>query len=119
MPRLPGDPSVGRWLLFAVGFRLPAENREWVRHELTDAGWRGRTIRRLLVLMVPICIGLAFLPGPDWLRIAVPGFALIASEPREFTIINIVGSISIDDLPKLQSHLHLPKVADSQINLLM
>ena len=37
MRRLPGDPSVGRWLLFAVGFRLPPENREWVRHELTDA----------------------------------------------------------------------------------
>jgi hypothetical protein len=47
------------------------------------------------------------------------GFALIASEPREFTIINIVGSINIDDLPKLQSHLHLPKLADKQINLLM
>ena len=47
------------------------------------------------------------------------GFALIAREPREFTIINIVGSINIDDLPKLQSHFHLPKVADSQINLLM
>jgi len=47
------------------------------------------------------------------------GFALIAREPREFTIINIVGSINIEDLPKLQSHLHLPKVADSQINLLM
>ena len=47
------------------------------------------------------------------------GFALIAREPREFTIINIVGSINIDDLPKLQSHLHLPKLADSQINLLM
>ena len=47
------------------------------------------------------------------------GFALIASEPRQFTIINIVGSISVEDLPKLQSHLHLPKIADSQINLLM
>ncbi len=47
------------------------------------------------------------------------GFALIASEPREFTIINIVGSINIDDLPKLQSHLHLEKLADSHINLLM
>jgi hypothetical protein len=47
------------------------------------------------------------------------GFALISSEPREFTIINIVGSINIDDLPKLQSHLHLPKVAASQFNLLM
>src|SRR5277367_4370636 len=29
------------------------------------------------------------------------GFALIASQPREFTIINIVGSIAVDDLPKL------------------
>ncbi len=77
--RLPGDPSVWGWLLFAVGFRLPDANREWVRHELTDAGWRWRTIRRLLVLIVPICIVLAFLPGPAWLRVAVPGFALIAS----------------------------------------
>ena len=79
MRRLPGDPGIGRWLLFAIGFRLPDRNREWVRHELTDAGWRGRTIRRLLVLMVPICVALAFLPGPPWLRIAVPAFALLAS----------------------------------------
>jgi hypothetical protein len=71
MPRLPGDPSIWGWLLFSVGFRLPPRNREWVRHELIDAGWRGRTIRRLLVLMVPICIALAFLPGPVWLRVAV------------------------------------------------
>ena len=79
MPRLPGDPSVVRWLLFAVGFRLPQENREWVHHELIDAGWRGRTVRRLFVLLVPICVGLSFLPGPLWLRITVPAFALIAS----------------------------------------
>jgi len=79
MPRLPGDPSIVGWLLFAIGFRLPPANREWVRHELTDAGWRGRTIRRLLVLMAPICIALAFLPGPPWLRVAVPLFALVAS----------------------------------------
>ena len=38
------------------------------------------------------------------------GFTLIASEPREFTIINIVGSISVEDLPRLENHLHLPKV---------
>ncbi len=79
MRRLPGDPSVVGWLLFAIGFRLPPRNVEWVRHELTDAGWRGRTVRRLLVIMVPVCVALAFLPGPTWLRIAVPGFAFIAS----------------------------------------
>lgn len=37
------------------------------------------------------------------------GFALIAREPRQFTIVNIVGSISPEDLPKLEEHLHLPK----------
>ena len=79
MRRLPGNPSVVGWLLFAIGFRLPARNVEWVRHELTDAGWRGRTVRRLMVIMVPVCVALAFLPGPTWLRIAVPGFAFIAS----------------------------------------
>jgi hypothetical protein len=77
--RIPGDPSLGRWLLFAIGFRLPPENREWVRHELTDYGWRGRTIRRLLVVVVPVCVALSFLPGQLWLRLAVPGFLLIAS----------------------------------------
>ena len=47
------------------------------------------------------------------------GFALIASQPKEFTIINIVGSVSVDDLPKLESHLHLPKIAAARPNLLM
>jgi len=47
------------------------------------------------------------------------GFALIAREPREFTIINIVGEIKIDDLPALEKHLHLPKVAAAQASLLM
>jgi hypothetical protein len=47
------------------------------------------------------------------------GFAMIASEPRQFTIINIVGSINIDDLPKLQKQLHLPKAAAAQTRLLM
>ncbi len=47
------------------------------------------------------------------------GFALISSEPRQFTIINIVGSIDIADLPKLEGRLHLPKVSADGPNLLM
>jgi Domain of unknown function (DUF4252) len=47
------------------------------------------------------------------------GFALITSEPRQFTIINIVGSISVEDLPKLQDQLHLPRVSSGQAKLLM
>jgi hypothetical protein len=47
------------------------------------------------------------------------GFALITSEPRQFTIINIVGSISVEDLPRLENHLHLPKLDVGQAHLLM
>jgi Domain of unknown function (DUF4252) len=36
------------------------------------------------------------------------GFAIIASEPRKFTILNIVGALDIEQLAKLQQHLHLP-----------
>ena len=108
MPRIAGDPGLGGKLRFALGFRLPPANREWVRHELIDAGWRGRTIRRLLVLMVPICIALAFLPGPVWLRIAVPLFALVAS----------VGTVAISagDIRASRLHQHdLPVPDDPDI----
>jgi Family of unknown function (DUF5313) len=82
MARLPGDPGFGRWLLFAIGFRLPPDNRDWVRHELTDAGWRGRTVVRHLAVIVPVCVILAvllltLLPAPAWLAIMM--IALILS----------------------------------------
>jgi hypothetical protein len=47
------------------------------------------------------------------------GFALISSEPRQFTIINIVGSISVEDLPMLENHLHLPAVGAGTASLPM
>jgi hypothetical protein len=37
------------------------------------------------------------------------GLALIASEPRQFTIVNIVGSIDLDKLHKLQGQFGVPK----------
>jgi hypothetical protein len=79
MARLPGDPSAGRKVLFALGARLPVRYREWVRHELTDAGWRGRLTFRHLLLMLPVCAVFALLPGALWIRIAVPGLFLICS----------------------------------------
>ncbi|HEX4831928.1 MAG TPA: DUF5313 family protein [Trebonia sp.] len=104
MARLAGNPSPGRWALFAIGFRLPAGNRDWVRHELTDHGWRARTVRRLMVIMIPVCAGLAFLPGPAWLRVTVPAFALIAS----------IGSIliSADDVRAARLRQHGLDVPD-------
>jgi hypothetical protein len=70
--RIPGDPGPVAWLMFAIGFRLPPRNQDWVRHELTDAGWRGRTVLRHLAVILPICailgaVGDLLLPAPVWL----------------------------------------------------
>jgi hypothetical protein len=69
MGRLDGDPSPGRWLRYAIGLRLPPENREWVRHDLTDAGWRVRGLGRQLVFLIPIAAAFMALPGPPTDRI--------------------------------------------------
>jgi Family of unknown function (DUF5313) len=71
MSRIAGDPGVWRWLWFALGFRLPPENREWVRHELTDAGWRVRALVRQLVILVPVAAVFVALPGQWSVRIAL------------------------------------------------
>jgi hypothetical protein len=42
------------------------------------------------------------------------GLAVIASEPREFTIVNIVGNIDIDKLAKLEGQFGIPRVNESE-----
>ena len=79
MGRLPGDPSVGRKALFALGGRLPDRYREWVRHDLTAAGWRGRLTLRHLLITLPFAAALAALPGALWIHLAVPGLFLLCS----------------------------------------
>ena len=37
----------------------------------------------------------------------ITGFAIIASEPRKFTILNVVGAIDLDQIAKLQRHMDL------------
>ena len=72
MARIPGDPGPVGWLLFAIGFRLPARNRDWVKHELTDAGWRMRTVVRHLAAGV-------LLPAPLWLILTPAALILSGS----------------------------------------
>jgi hypothetical protein len=38
------------------------------------------------------------------------GLALIASEPRQFTIVNIVGAIDLEKLHKLEGQFGVPKL---------
>ena len=73
-----------RWLRFAFGFRLPPENVHWVRHELTDAGWRWRTVLRHLVVILPVCAIVVvvleiFLPAPAWVSVMMVALILAGS----------------------------------------
>lgn len=77
MARIEGDPSPLRWLRYAVGFRLPPENRAWVSHDLTDAGWRTRAALRQLALLVPVAAVFAALPGPWSVRVALMALVLV------------------------------------------
>jgi hypothetical protein len=43
----------------------------------------------------------------------VKGLAVIASEPREFTIVNIVGSIDIDKISRLEGQFGIPQVSQN------
>lgn len=77
--RLPGDPSLARKVRYTLGFRLPDAHREWVRHDLMDAGWRGRMLARHLAVMAPTSLVLALLPGERWIRVLVVVLALVGS----------------------------------------
>jgi len=42
------------------------------------------------------------------------GLAVIASDPRSFTIVNIVGNIDIDKFAKLEGQFGIPKVSQNE-----
>ena len=104
MSRLPGDPNLLGKTMFAVGFRLAPVHRDWVRHELTDSGWRLRVILRHLTVMIPVCVLLSLLPGPPWLRVMVPALALVGSL---FTV-----TIYADDIRAARLRQHKLPVPD-------
>jgi hypothetical protein len=84
MTRLPGDPGPIGWLRFALGFRMPERNVHWVRHELTDAGWRWRTVVRHLAVIVPVCVILAvvldsLLPTALWVSVTMAALIMSGS----------------------------------------
>ncbi|HZC42262.1 MAG TPA: DUF5313 family protein [Streptosporangiaceae bacterium] len=112
MTRLPGDPGPFGWLRFALGFRLPDQNIHWVRHQLTDPGWRLRTVVRHLVQIIPLCVVVVvllalFLPAPYWVSIVMVVLILVASVPTV--------AVYADDLraARLRQHgLPVPKDPD-------
>ena len=98
---------------FATDFAYSAADIDAVRRQLGAPGWS--QLLQVHDRNKGEDVDIYILVENDRTR----GFALIASEPREFTIINIVGSISVEDLPRLENHLHLPKTTVGQVHLVM
>ena len=44
----------------------------------------------------------------------IKGIAVISSEPREFTIVNVIGNIDVDKLAKLKGQFGIPKDSQEQ-----
>jgi uncharacterized protein DUF5313 len=67
-------PAPHRWLWYALGGRLPRQNRGWVLFDTTTDTWWLRHISRTFVQMaVPIALVLTVLPAPWGLRAAAAG----------------------------------------------
>jgi hypothetical protein len=70
-------PPLHRFVLYAIGFRLPDRYDEWVFHDLNDRGWRLRVVARIAGLSVPFIVAIMFLPGALSLRLYTASFLLI------------------------------------------
>jgi hypothetical protein len=89
---------------FDDDFVYPKADVDRVRKQLSTPGWsRLVEVRsRKEQANVDIYISVA---GNKAL-----GLAIIATEPREFTIVNIVGSVDLDKLHKLEGKFGVPKL---------
>jgi hypothetical protein len=75
----PTPPPLAGRVHYLVGGMLAPRELEWVRKDLTGPGWRHRQAARQVLLMLPVAIAFAFLPGQASVRVSIPlGLLLIA-----------------------------------------
>ncbi|HEU4603127.1 MAG TPA: DUF4252 domain-containing protein [Steroidobacteraceae bacterium] len=93
---------------FDTDFAYPIERVQAVRKQLAREGWSPLVqLKEKQQHNVDISIAL---DGKQ-----VKGFAIVATDPRQFTIVNIVGSLDVKQLGKVQERLGLPKVASAEL----
>lgn len=132
------DITIGSWPLGIVSRLLDADDPESAEMKSVIKGLKKVVVRSyqfdsdFVYSNADIAAVRAQLTGPGWTQLAqvrnrkqnedvdvyvaldrnkVTGFAIIASEPREFTILNIVGSLDLEQVAKLREHLDLPGAA--------
>jgi hypothetical protein len=76
--RLVRPPWTG-WVYYLVGGTLPPTYSTWVSHDLTAPGWRLRQAMRTGLLLLPVAVVFALLPGPPSVRLTIVGFVVAAA----------------------------------------
>jgi hypothetical protein len=89
---------------FDKAFAYPAAEIDAVRKQLALPGWQKivevRSGKQQTAVDIFIC----------QVQQKPTGLAIIATEPRQFTIVNIVGAIDLDKLHKLEGRFGVPKL---------
>jgi hypothetical protein len=89
---------------FDSDFAYPRREVDLVRKQLTAPGWRSMVqvhdVKNHNDVDIYLCV--------DGNK--VNGLAIIASQPREFTVVNIVGSVDLEQLHELEGHFGIPKL---------
>jgi hypothetical protein len=93
-----------RSFTFDEDFSYPQGEVDKVRKQLAAPGWQRLVEVRSRKEKAAVDVYLAV----DGNR--ANGFAIIASEPREFTIVNIVGSVDLQKLHQLEGRFGIPKL---------
>jgi hypothetical protein len=96
---------------FDSDFVYSKDDVEAVRKQLSAPGWTqlAQVRKRDKAQEVDVYVALT----DDQAK----GFAIVASEPRKFTILNIVGSIDLEQIAKLQHHMDLHVDLDDAVDV--
>ena len=89
---------------FESDFAYPKEDVDNVRKQLSAPGWQQ---------LVQVRSHKEHSDVDVYIRVEgdkANGLAIIASEPREFTIVNIVGSVDLQKLHELEGHFGIPRM---------
>jgi hypothetical protein len=89
---------------FETDFAYPKDDVDNVRKQLSGQGWQRLVEVRSNKDHANVDIYISVDAGK------ANGLAIIASEPREFTIVNIVGSIDLEKLHRLEGQFGIPKM---------
>jgi uncharacterized protein DUF4252 len=89
---------------FENDFAYPMQDVERVRKQLTGPGWQRMVQVRSKKEQSNVDVYIAVDGG------LTKGLAIIASEPRQFTIVNIVGAVDMEKLHQLEGRFGVPKL---------